>query len=505
MEEEFEFYKPQQPPVKWIPRPKQKIALKHLQKSFEGGLFLDPGFGKTSVTLEWLCGLFKKKLIKKVLLIAPRQVCYLVWPQQIAMWTNFNHLRWVFLHGKNKDELLQQDADIYIINPEGLDWLLRVVKTRDKKGRVTCHPDIRWVQSLGFDVLVVDELSKFKNISAQRIKSLRRVIHLFKYRKGLTGSPAANGLMGLFGQCLIIDQGRTFGQYITHFRRRYFNQGWADYIWELKPGAEKEIYAALKPRYLRLENDTQGGGTPALETNVIQVELPPKARSIYKEVEKEMYAVFEEGVVDAQTAAVVVQKCQQISSGAVYLTPEIKALVKVKSDKQKKWVEIHDQKIIALQNLIDELQGDPVLIAYHFRHDLERLQDHFSMRIFKGGPLELPYIGKNSPQQRNQKLVEKWNVGELPYLFGAPTSIGHGLNLQNAAKHVCWFTLTYDYEVYDQFNRRVRRPGCPFDTVYVHHIVAAKTIDDKIVEALSRKKNTQNALFKALQRGRKNG
>lgn len=214
-------------PQRWKPHDYQKKAVKFLQSRQAGGLFLEPGLGKTSITLEVINSYIKEGVVKKVLIIAPLRVCYNVWPEEIKRWSNFNNLKCCILHGRDKDKLLaSDDYDIYLINPEGLKWLFDAQKITSnsfgstKKAKIVVDQR-RW-EKFGFDMLVVDELSKFKSSTSDRFKMIKPLINTFRFRYGLTGSPAANGLINLFGQMYIIDNGLTFGQYITHFRNAYF-------------------------------------------------------------------------------------------------------------------------------------------------------------------------------------------------------------------------------------------------------------------------------------------
>ncbi len=472
----------------WTPHAYQKEAVKFLLEHAAGALLLDPGLGKTSITLAAIKLLKKKKVLNKVLLIAPLRVCHSVWPKEITKWKDFGDLRVIVLHGPRKDELLQEDADIYVINPEGLDWLLQVQKTKTKTGKSRVALDLRRWKKLGFDTLVVDELSKFKHTQTNRFKAMKLVLGTFARRWGLTGSPAANGLMGLFGQCYMLDQGRTLGSYVTHFRAKYFEQGHDGFSWTLREGAEQEIYDRLRPLALRMGDDLLD--MPKLVENNIMVQLPPKAMEIYLQLEEDLVAKLEEGKVTAKTAATASMKCRQVANGGIYLDPEVQALVNLPTNKRD-WVDIHEAKLDALEELIEELQGSPLLVAYDFSHDLARLQKRFGK--------DIPYIGGGVSAKRSSELEEKWNRGELPYLFGHPQSIAHGLNLQECGQHVCWHSMTWDYELWDQFVRRVRRQGNKARRVYCHHILAEGTIDEAILAALKMKRRGQNSLFQALK------
>lgn len=491
-----ELFKPSSTP--WQPHAYQKKAVKFLLEHAASALFLDPGLGKTSITLAAIKLLKQKKVLDKVLLIAPLRVCYSVWPREVEKWTDFSGIKVAVLHGPGKEAALKSDADVYVINPEGLDWLLQAKKTKKvsaKTGKVTTQIEVdlrRW-KSLGFDTLVVDELSKFKHTSTNRFKALKLVLNTFRRRWGLTGSPASNGLMDLFGQCYILDQGRTLGPYITHYRMKYFNPSHDGFSWVLREGAEDEIYERLSPLALRMAaNDYLD--MPALIENNIRVDLPDNVRRIYDQLEEDLITKLDEKVVVASTAAAASMKCRQVANGGIYLDPEVQALVKLPKSKRE-WANLHTEKIDALADLIDELQGSPLLVAYDFAHDLDRLQE----RLGK----EVPYIGGGVSAKRSAELEKAWNAGQLPVLLGHPQAMGHGLNLQEVGNHVCWHSMTWDYELYDQFIRRVLRQGNKSKKVFVHHIMAKGTIDEVILMALKSKHRGQQALFDALKKLRK--
>lgn len=475
----------------WTPHAYQKKAVKFLVEHGAGALFLDPGLGKTSITLAAIKLLKKKKIIEKVLLVAPLRVCHSVWPAEVEKWKDFNELEVCVLHGPNKAQLLEEsNADIFVINPEGLDWLLDAQKTKGKNGKTQVKVSIRRWKKFGFDTLVIDELSKFKHTNTNRFKALKLVIGTFGRRWGLTGSPAANGLMDLFGQCYILDEGRTLGRYITHYRNQYFNPAHDGFNWVLKEGADDAIYERLNPLALRMAAEDHLDMPKLVENNIL-VNMDPKARKVYDELENTMLAELDEGTVTAATSASASVKCRQVASGGIYLDPDVKALVKLPRS-NRKWVNLHYDKVDALIGLIDELQGSPLLVAYDFKHDLDRLQD----RLGK----DIPYIGGGVSTKRSTELEKEWNAGNLPYLFGHPQSIAHGLNLQEKGNHVAWLTPTWNYELYDQFIRRVRRQGNRSKRVFVHHIIVEDTIDEVVIDALRSKKRAQNALFDALKK-----
>ena len=241
-----------QSPVRWDPHTFQKQGVRFLLTHAAGGLLLDPGLGKTTIVLAALKLLFKAGTISKVLVIAPLRVCFSTWPGEIEKWADFNHLRYVVLHGPNKDELLEQEADIYIINPEGLDWLLQTQKTKGRTNKTAVNIDLRRFKNMGFDVLVIDELTKFKNHSSDRFKAMKLILGTFGRRWGLTGSPASNGLEPLFGQMMMLDQGRSLGAYITHYRRDFFVPDPNGFAYNLMDGAEDRIYERINPVVLRI-------------------------------------------------------------------------------------------------------------------------------------------------------------------------------------------------------------------------------------------------------------
>jgi SNF2 family DNA or RNA helicase len=477
----------------WTPHAYQKKAIKFLLEHAAGALFLDPGLGKTSIALAAVKVLKQQKLLNKVLLIAPLRVCYSVWPLEIQKWEDFHGLTISLLHGKNKQEALEAKADIYVINPEGLEWLMAAEKSKTLTGRNKVALDLKRWRKLGFDTLIVDELSKFRYPNTIRFKALKQVLHLFSRRWGLTGSPAANGLLGLFGQCFVLDEGRTLGRYLTHFRMKYFTPSYDGFNWELREGADLEIYKQLKPLALRMAA-TDYLEMPDLIENNISVELPPKVRRIYDQLEDDLITKVQNRVVVAANAASASTKCRQVANGGLYLDPEVRELVQLPKS-QREWADLHTEKVDALADLIEELQGEPLLVAYDFEHDLVRLQE----RLGK----DVPYIGGGVSAKRSAELERQWNNGELPVLLGHPQAMAHGLNLQEMGHHVCWHSLTWDYELYDQFIRRVLRQGNKSKRVFVHHIIAKDTIDEVVLAAVKSKRRGQNALFAALQTRRR--
>ena len=481
---EIELFKPS--PVKWTPHSGQRRGMKFLLEHASAGLFADPGVGKTSTVFGAFKFLKKRGLAEKMLVVAPLRPCYLVWPKEQEKWIDFAGLKVVVLHGPKKDKLLEEEADVYVINPEGLDWLLDATKTKTLKGKVSVTADIKRFREFGFDTLVVDELSKFKHPQSGRHKALKAVLHTFARRWGLTGTPAANGLMDLFGECYILDTGRTFGPFITHFRNKYFVPSMDGFNWNLRRGAEEEIYERMAPLVLRLSADDYVE-MPTEVNNIIKFDLPAEARKIYRELEEDMFTTLDGKNITAANGGVATIKCRQVANGGLYVqdAPSL-----IKKEGPREWIDIHDIKGELLEDLVDELQGSPLLVAYEFQHDLERLQRRFGK--------DTPRIGAGVSAKTADVIERRWNKGELPILFGQPQSMGHGLNFQGAGHHVAWHSMTYDFDVYDQFNRRVRRQGNKNKRVFIHHFLARDTVDEIMHFVLRSKDHTQRHLLDAL-------
>lgn len=483
----------------WKPHAYQKKAVKWLLEHAGAGLFLDPGLGKTSITLGALSILKKQNLSGISLVIAPLRVCHSVWPAEVEKWTDFNHLRVGVLHGKNKEEVLTDaiengSYDVLCINPEGLEWLFGVTKVRGSNNKVKVQLDkarLKWMFGPGgITDLVVDESTKFKHSNSVRFKILKEALDRFRRRWILTGTPSPNGLLDLFGQIYIVDMGAALSQYITHFRQNYFNPtGYGGYNWVPKDGSEDAIYAKLKKMVLRLAAEDYLE-LPELVENIIRFDLPDKARDLYDRLEEDLVAEVDGDVVSALNAASAMTKCAQIANGGLY--KQVDPLVSTKRLKGAGgWDRIHDGKDEIVGDLVEEISGQPVLIAYEFEHDRDRLLEVFGK--------DTPYIGGGVSAKASKAIEQSWNRGEIPVLLGHPAAMGHGLNLQNAGNHVVWYGLTYDYELYDQFIRRVLRQGSKHKRVFVHHIIARDTVDEAKLYALRKKKKGQNALLDALR------
>jgi SNF2 family DNA or RNA helicase len=446
--------------MKWTPKPYMLDAIKWGMEHANCGLLLDPGMGKTSSTLTLIDILLQKKSITRVLVICPIRPMYKVWPDEIKKWDHLQHLSYTILHGDDKDEALNQVSNIYIINPEGLKWFLAA----------------GGMQKLSPDMLVVDESTKFKDYSTARFKLLKPLLNRFKRRVILTGEPVPNGYMDLFGQSYIVDQGNALGRFITHYRGQYFYpSGFGGFDWSLRNGAEVEIQERLKGTMMRLAAEDHLE-MPELIPNDIYIELDAKSRQIYKQFEDDFLAEVGDSHVMSVNAAAVGSKCRQVANGGVY-------------DEAHFAHPIHELKTSALVDLVEQLQGKPLLVAYEFQHDLERIR-----RVFPNAPC---LTGMSGP--RLSAVVDAFNAGTIPVLLGHPASAGHGLNLQESCYHICFYGLTWDYDLYTQMIARIWRQGQPSNRVFLHRILADKTLDKTVARVLLQKDRTATLFSNAMK------
>lgn len=394
--------------------------------------------------------------IRKVLIIAPLRVASQTWPAEIRKWDHLRGLSYSVAVGTERDRInaLMKRATIYIINRENVDWLV------NKSGI-----------PFDFDMLVIDELSSFKSYSAKRFKSLLKVRPSVKRIVGLTGTPSSNGLMDLWAEFRVLDLGQRLGRYITHYRSAYFvpDKRNAEIIFSYKPlpGAEDRIYSQISDITISMKS-ADYLKMPECVLNEVPVYLSEKEWSIYSEFRDEMVANLGDKEIDAVNAAVLSGKLLQMANGAVY------------DDKNKAHL-IHDRKLDALEDLIEGANGKPVLVAYWYKHDLERIQKRFPAR-----------------QIKTSKDIEDWNNGDIPIAAIHPASAGHGLNLQSGGSTLIWFGLTWSLELYQQTNARLYRQG-QNETVVIHHIIAKDTIDEDVMNALTRKEKTQASLIDAVK------
>ena len=394
--------------------------------------------------------------IRKVLIIAPLRVASQTWPAEIKKWDHLKGLAYSVAVGTEKErkDALMKRATLYIINRENIDWLV------SKSGI-----------PFDFDMVVVDELSSFKSYGAKRFKSLLKMRPTVKRIVGLTGTPSSNGLMDLWAEFRILDLGQRLGRYITHYRSTYFvpDKRNAEIIFSYKPlpGAEEKIYSQISDITISMKSSDYLK-MPECVINEVPVYLNEKEWSIYSKFRDEMVASLGEEEIDAANAAVLSGKLLQMANGAVY-------------DENNKAHSIHDRKLDALEDLIEGANGKPVLVAYWYKHDLERIQKRFTAR-----------------QIKTPKDIEDWNDGNIPVAVIHPASAGHGLNLQSGGSTLIWFGLTWSLELYQQTNARLYRQG-QNETVVIHHIITKGTIDEDVMTALSKKEKSQASLIDAVK------
>jgi SNF2 family DNA or RNA helicase len=338
----------------------------------------------------------------------------------------------------------------------------------------------------GVDTLVLDEVSKMKHAQTRRFKALKPFLGGFKRRWGLTGTPCANSLLDLFGVCYTLDLGRALGRFITHFRTSYFVPGgYGNYTWRPQPGAEARIFAAIAPLAQSLKAVDVLDDLPTLVERDIYVELPPPARKAYDELEKDLITVINTTTVMAPNVAAALNRCRQLTGGAIYHTPEVAH--------GRAWLPVHDEKVAAVVDLVEELQGAPLLVAYDFIHELERLRAALGAHT--------PALGGGISAREAADAIALWNTGAAPVMLVHPAAAGHGLNLQSGGGcNVCFFTSPWDYELYTQCVARIWRQGNTAPRVIVHRLIARKTVDLAVRDALTRKERNQEALFAALRR-----
>lgn len=471
----------------WVPHQYQKTAVKWLLQHPVAALLLDLGLGKTTIFLEAFRALRAAGGARRALVVAPRRPAQLVWSQsgEVGKWRQFTGLKVALLHGKDKDETLERvdDADLYVINYDGLQWLTR------KKG-------FKLLFQRGVDTLILDELSKVRNARSLRSRLLWPWLGRFKRRWGGTGSPAPKSLLDLFGQVRTLDMGKRLGKFITHYRNKWFYlTGFGGREWFPKKGADKEITAALKDLAISMRAADHLDLPPLVERDV-WVELPDAARKAYDELETELFTVLSEGVVTAANAAVAASKCAQVASGGVYQhqLPEIMHDggngFSVGSG-ARRTIHLHDEKTEALVELVEERQGAPLLVLYDYEHDRDRIQAAF------GG--KLPVIGGGTSDKLAATLIAQWNRGELPVLLGHPGSVGIGLNMQAAGcGHICFYTAPWNREDYDQTIGRIWRQGTKAPRIVVHRLLARGTVDEAKIKVLASRHKTQRGIFDAL-------
>ena len=441
--------------MKYKPYDYQTFATNFVLEHPACGLILDMGLGKSVITLTALWSLLLDSFdVGKVLVVAPKRVAENTWPTELKKWEHLDGLTWSLVLGSEKDRraALQRRAKIYIINRENVTWLV---------------DNYRW----DFDTLVIDELSSFKSSKAQRFRALKRVRPRISRVIGLTGTPQPNGLLDLWPQMYLLDMGQRLGRFMGGYRERFFlpDKRNREVIYSYKPkeGAEEKIYDLISDICISMKA-TDYLDMPELVASRVEVQMNTRERKLYEDFERDMVLHLKDGDLDAVNAAALSGKLVQMANGAVY-------------GDNRRVHHIHDRKLDAMEDIIEAANGKPLLVAYWYKHDLDRIRQRFEVRT-----IDTP------------KDIADWNAGKIPVALIHPASAGHGLNLQDGGSTIVWFGLTWSLELYQQLNARLWRQGQKH-TVVILHIVAAGTHDEDIMNALEKKDMSQTALIAAVK------
>ena len=447
--------------MKFMPHDYQKYAIEYIKSHPITALFLDMGLGKTVTTLTAIRDLMYDAFeVKRVLVVAPLRVARDTWPDELRKWNHLKELTCSVVVGTvaERRRALQQDADIYIVNRENLAWLYENSR-------------------LDFDMVVLDELSSFKNHQSKRFRAMKALRPKVKRIVGLTGTPSGNGLMDLWAEFRILDMGERLGRYISQYRNLYFQpdkrNGMVVYSYKPLPGAEEAIYHQISDITVSMKA-TDYLEMPELVSVAKEVRLSETEKKRYDELKKSLVLELPGGEVTSANAASLTLKLSQMANGAIYTDGKDVAA-------------IHDRKLDALEDIIESANGRPILVAYWYKHDLERITKLLDK-------LKVEYARISSPGS-----IEMWNRGEFAVGLIHPASAGHGLNLQAGGNHLVWFGLTWSLELYQQTNARLFRQGQKSGTVVVQHIIAKDSIDERVLKALAQKDNTQTALIDAVR------
>lgn len=441
--------------MKYVPHEYQEYAKEFIVSRKVSALFLDCGLGKTVITLtaiwELLLDYFE---IRKVIILAPLRVSRDTWRGELEKWDHLSGIEMSLVLGSEKERrsALNRRANVYVINRENVEWLVE---------------NYRW----DFDMVVIDELSSFKSHKAKRFKALKKVRPMVKWMVGLTGTPAPNGLVDLWAEIGILDMGQRLGRFIGGYRERFFvpDKRSREMVFSYKPreGAEEAIYGLISDICISMKAVDYLEMSECIY-NRVEVAMNEKEMKLYGQLEKNMLLPFAEGDIDAVNAAALSGKLLQMANGAVY-------------DENGNVKHIHDRKLEALEDLVEAANGKPVLIAYWYQHDLDRIKR-------RTGAVALD----------TAEDMQRWNAGEIPVAVIHPASAGHGLNLQAGGSTLIWFGLTWSLELYQQTNARLWRQGQK-ETVVIHHLVTKDTLDEKVMAALEKKNCGQSALVEAVK------
>lgn len=443
--------------MRYNPHEYQNYATNFILEHPVAAVLLEMGLGKSVITLTAIYELMLNRFeVEKVLVIAPLRVARDTWPAEIEKWEHLRGLTYSVAIGTEAERIaaLKRPAHLYLINRENVDWLIT-------KSHLP----------FDYDMVVIDELSSFKSYAAKRFKSLLKVRPRVKRMVGLTGTPSGNGLMDLWAEFRVLDMGQRLGRYITHYRNNFFvpdkrNQQMI-FSYKPKPGAEDAIYKLISDITISMKS-ADFLKMPECIINEVPVALSEKEWSVYQALKEDMVVDLKTEEIDAVNAAALSGKLLQMANGAVY-------------NEEKEVIRIHDRKLDALEDLIEGANGKPVLVAYWYNHDLQRIKQRFSVREIK-----------------TSQDIKDWNNGEIPVAVIHPASAGHGLNIQFGGSTIIWFGLTWSLELYQQTNARLWRQGQQ-STVVIHHIITKDTIDEDVMRALRKKEKIQSALIDSVK------
>lgn len=432
----------------------QNSAIEFVRSKPKCGLFLDMGLGKTATSLTVVSDFLDNFFISRVLIVAPLRVANTVWKQEAEKWEHLKHLNIDICTSSTEQRTrgLNSNADIHVINRENIPWLVE---------------NLKWK----WDMVIIDESSSFKSMKSKRFKSLKKITKYVKSMLLLTGTPSPNGLMDLWSQLYLIDNGERLGRTITNYRQRFFKStGYMSYGYKANSDADEKIKALIKDVCVTMSAKDYLELPDKVDLNEY-VTLPETATKQYKELEKEFLLTLEEGVdIETPSAGALVNKLLQMCNGSVY-------------DENKKAHEIHSGKIQAMKEIIDDNSSENFLVAYNFKSDLARLQKAFPQAVL---------LSKSGDE------LGEWNRGKIKMLLAHPASAGHGLNAQFGGSAIIWFGLNWSLELYQQFNARLHRQGQD-RPVRIIHIVAKGCLDEKVLLALHSKAKTQNELIEYLK------
>ena len=445
--------------MKFNPHDYQRYTIQFIIDHPESAIFLGMGMGKTISTLTAINDLIRNRFeTQKVLVIAPIRVARDTWPEEIHKWDHLDGLTVSPIIGtaKQREAAANRRADIYTIGRENIPWLVK-------------HHGNHWP----YDMVIIDELSSFKNPQAKRFKALKKVRPKIHRIVGLTGTPAPNSLLDIWAPFRLIDNGQRLGKYITHYRDQYFTPGRRNgtvvYNWNLRPGADQSIYNNIADITVSMRT-TDYLQLPEATHQHITVQLPPKARKQVDTLKRDLVLDLDDDTIDAANAATLSLKLQQLAGGAIY------------NEAGDDYITIHDEKIQALTELVDQAQGNTLLVCFWFKHERDRI-----LGVIPGARV-----------LDTQQDFRDWNKGDIPVALIHPASAGHGLNLQAGGHIMVWYTTPWSLELYEQANARLHRQG-QTEPVSIIHIDTADSIDQTVHQALTRKDTTQQALITAVK------